>query len=175
MMPAPLPSWVAATCVERISLSVEHACARRRSTLGQWVETHQGGLSLQVIEDLLDQHRVFDAGNDLDGAAAFTTGLDVDIEYTLQSLRPGHRCPALSGRLVRCFIGHSGFVALASPRGRYHCTVLAVRREHAMKASQIDAGLRHQRRQSGDEVQRLEQHMGGTVAIVIASTGSRSA
>jgi len=43
-------------------------------------------------------------------------------------------------------------VALASPRGRYHCTVLAVRREHAMKASQIDAGLRHQRRQSGDEV-----------------------
>ena len=79
MMSVPLPSWVAATCVERISLSVEHACARRRSTLGQWVETHQGGLFLQVIEDLLDQHRGFDAGNDLDGAAAFSTGLNQEV------------------------------------------------------------------------------------------------
>jgi len=78
-----------------------------------------------MSEDLFDHYRVFDAGNDLGGAAAFTAGLDVDIEYTLQSLRSGHRCPALSGRLIMFFIGHSGFVALTSPRGRYQCTVLA--------------------------------------------------
>ena len=46
---------------------------------------------LQVSEDLLGRHRVFDAGNDFDGATAFTTGLDVEAKYTLQALCPGHR------------------------------------------------------------------------------------
>ena len=45
---------------------------------------------LQVIEDLLDHHRVFDAGDDFDGAAAFTTSLDIDIEDTFEPLCPGH-------------------------------------------------------------------------------------
>jgi hypothetical protein len=40
-----------------------------------------------VGEDLLDQHRSFDAGDDLDGAAAAVAGLDVDVEYALQALR----------------------------------------------------------------------------------------
>ena len=38
-------------------------------------------------EDLLDHQRVFDAGDDLDAAAASLTGLDVDVEYPLQAQR----------------------------------------------------------------------------------------
>ena len=33
-------------------------------------------------EYILDDHRVFDAGDHFDGAAAFTAGFDVDIEHT---------------------------------------------------------------------------------------------
>jgi hypothetical protein len=36
----------------------------------------------QVIEYLLDDHRLFDAGDDLHGATAFMTRLDVDIVYS---------------------------------------------------------------------------------------------
>ena len=62
-------------------------------------------------------------------------------------------------------IRHFGFVAFALPRRRDPCTLLAVRRELTVKAGQIDAGLGHQCLQSGDEVQRLEQHRGGPVVI----------
>jgi hypothetical protein len=31
-----------------------------------------------VIEDLLDDHRVHDAGNDLDGATTFAADFDID-------------------------------------------------------------------------------------------------
>ncbi len=34
---------------------------------------------LQVIKDLLDHYRVFNAGDDFHGAAAAAAGLDVDI------------------------------------------------------------------------------------------------
>jgi hypothetical protein len=43
---------------------------------------------LQVIKDLLDHYRVFNAGDDFHGAAAAAAGLDVDIENTLEPLRP---------------------------------------------------------------------------------------
>ena len=37
--------------------------------------------ALEVAEDLLDHHRIFDAGDDLDVATAAVVGLDVDIEH----------------------------------------------------------------------------------------------
>ena len=51
--------------------------------------------TVEVGEDLLDDHRIIDAGDDLDAAAASPTGLDVDVEYPHQALRPGHRGTAL--------------------------------------------------------------------------------
>ena len=41
-------------------------------------------------EDLLDHHRIFDAGDDLDLACASLAGFNVDVEYALQSARPRH-------------------------------------------------------------------------------------
>ena len=52
------------------------------------------------------------------------------------------------------------------PAGRRHPSpVLAVRREHAVNAGQVDPGFGHQRRQTGDEIQRLEDDVGGAVPV----------
>ena len=92
--------------------------------LGQRLGFRCLGFIGQVIEDFLDHHRVFDAGNDLNGAAAFTAGFNVDVEEALAALCPGHRCPTFDGRLR--LIGCIDFVALAPLSGRHHSTVFAV-------------------------------------------------
>jgi hypothetical protein len=43
-------------------------------------------IALEVGQDLLNHHRVFDAGGDLDAAAAGLAALDVDVEYALEAL-----------------------------------------------------------------------------------------
>ena len=43
--------------------------------------------------------------------------------------------------------------------------MLAVRRKHAVKSRQIHARLRHRGDQSGDEVERLKDHMRGAIPI----------
>ena len=64
-----------------------------------WQDNGLTGLGFlpKVIEDLLDHRRVFDAGNHLHRAGAFATGLNVDIKYTLEALRPGHRRSSFCG------------------------------------------------------------------------------
>jgi len=42
-----------------------------------------------VGEDLLDHHRIVDAGDDPHRPAAFTAGLDVDIKHPLETSPPG--------------------------------------------------------------------------------------
>ena len=44
----------------------------------------------EVIEDRLDDLRLLDARNRPQRAAAATAGVDVDGEYALEPLRPGH-------------------------------------------------------------------------------------
>jgi hypothetical protein len=48
------------------------------------------GLCIQVVENLLDDGRVFDAGDDLHRPTTLDAGLDVDVEDTLQALCPRH-------------------------------------------------------------------------------------
>ncbi len=48
-------------------------------------------LVTQMGQYLVDDGLVFDAGDDLDGAAAASAGLHVDVENTLEPLCPGHR------------------------------------------------------------------------------------
>jgi hypothetical protein len=50
-----------------------------------------------VSQDSVDDILVFSAGNDPDCATATATGLYVDIEYSLETLRPGHRGMTLGG------------------------------------------------------------------------------
>ena len=46
-----------------------------------------------------------------------------------------------------------------------HVPVLAVRGKHAMKACQVDSWLGHQGGEPGHEVQGLEDHVRGAIAI----------
>jgi hypothetical protein len=55
------------------------------------------GFLPKVIEDLPDHLGVFDAGNHLHRTGAFATGLNVDIKYTLEALRSGHRRSSFCG------------------------------------------------------------------------------
>ena len=55
------------------------------------------GALFEVFENLLDDCRIFDTGNDPNVTTTLTTGFNVDIEYSLQSLRPGHGTTALCG------------------------------------------------------------------------------
>ena len=76
-------------------------------------------------ENLLDHHRVFDAGDDLYGATAAFAGFDVDVEHPLQALRPSHGGPAFRGCGVLRHIRRAGLVALAAFSRRHLCMVCA--------------------------------------------------
>lgn len=68
-----------------------------------------------MSEGLVDHHGLFDAGNNLDCAAAFTAGFDVYVENALQSLCLAHGHVAFGGCLFLRLIGRFGLVALAPP------------------------------------------------------------
>jgi len=118
------------------------------------MQSHCCVFALKVPQDLFDHHRLFNAGGDLNVAAAVLAGLDVDIEYALQALRPGHRCSAFD----RCWavrrMCRTGLVALTALGRRHLCAMRAVGGKHAVESSQINPRLRHQRDESGDEVLR---------------------
>lgn len=42
---------------------------------------------MEVLQDAIDDGRVFDAGNDLEGPATMLTGPDIDSEHALETLR----------------------------------------------------------------------------------------
>ena len=76
-----------------------------------------------------------------------------------------HRCSAFGGCWVLPIVTRLGFVAFAPFGGRHQRAVLAVRREHPMKAGEIHSGLRHQGGQPGKEIQWLEDDVRGPVPV----------
>lgn len=62
---------------------------RRRPACRQQILWNRGVLSLQMGENFLNNHWIFDAGDDFHCAAAFPAGFDVDYEYAFQALSPG--------------------------------------------------------------------------------------
>ena len=80
-------------------------------------------------------------------------GLDVDGEDAFQALYPGH-----GGKgLIRLFVARFAF---------WHdrLTMLAIRCEHAVEPGEVQSRTRDQRRQAGDEVEWVEDDVGGAVA-----------
>ena len=116
-----------------------------------------------MVEELLDLHGIFNAGDDPDVPAAFSTRFDIDMEDALQALRPAHGKRAV--RRMFWFIRPLGLGVLAPLRGCHHGTVLAVGGKHAVEAGQVDARPGHQGRQLGDELQRLKDDVGGPVPV----------
>lgn len=126
-----------------------------------------GFLGLEVVEDLVDDHRVLDAGNHLHRPLALFAFGNVDVEDALQASGPGHGGPLLQ----RCaFLGRKVHgTDLACPLATFgrgdRYTVVAVGGEHAVEAGQVHSRFGHQRRQLRHEVQGLEDHMGGAVPV----------
>ena len=73
--------------------------------------------------------------DDLDGAAAALAGLDVDVEHTLQALRPGHGGPAFGGCWVFRRMRRAGLVTLAALGRRHLRTMRAVGGEYSVESS----------------------------------------
>ncbi len=113
-----------------------------------------------MTEDLLDHHRIFYAGDNLNGAAAHRAGLDIDVENPLQALHPGHRGPALGGCFFFPVPIRMTFVSLPPLCRHDQRPVLAVRCKHPMETGEIDSRFRHQRRQSCDKIQWLKDDVG---------------
>jgi hypothetical protein len=76
---------------------------------------------MQVIQDSIDGLLLLNAGNDLHSTSAMPAGLNVNIEDSLQSLRPGHRHVTLGGRfdldvvIIRLPLSTSGRSNQSSP------------------------------------------------------------
>lgn len=69
-----------------------------------------------MIQNLLDGHGVFHAGNDAHRALTFLTGFDIDVDHPFQSLSPTHRHRALGeAAVIPVFIGL--LATLAPARG----------------------------------------------------------
>ena len=113
----------------------------------------------QMIQNPFPDHRVLDAGDDLHGATAMVAGLDVDSEYPFKALGPGHGGAALGGGLG------FGRDSVTAPGRRDLLSQMTVGREEPMEAGQIHAWFGHQSGQPGNEVERLENDVGGAVAV----------
>ena len=97
------------------------------------------GPPFEMIEDLFDHRRIFDARGHLDRTAAVIAELDIDLKHPLQTLRPRHRHV---GRGCR-FVGGLSLAPATSGR-RHLLTQSMIRREHPEVAREIDPRRRHQ-------------------------------
>ncbi len=116
---------------------------------------------------LRDHRRVFDASDYLDSATAFFARCNIDIEYPLEALCPGHRGMLLYRRsLIAVYLA---FGALASFRRRHQGSVFAIGREHAMEACQIGSRSGYQGCQACDKVffLYLTKHTAIAIRIII--------
>jgi hypothetical protein len=116
-----------------------------------------------VCKYLLDHYRIFDTGYHFDSATAFFADCNINVEHSLQALRPGHGGMLLYRRSLNAV--YLAIDALASFRRRHQGTMLAVWCEHAMEARQIGSRSGYQGCQACHEIQWLEDDVGSTVAV----------
>ena len=124
------------------------------------------GRLLQVREDALNDGGVFDARDHLEPPAAAAAALEVDGEHALESLRPVHGDVPGRRSLGR------GCVAVRAPASARRGDRGAQRRmrgEDAVVPRQVHPRRGHEGGETGDEVQGLEQDVGGAVAVGVLS------
>lgn len=125
------------------------------------------GLLVQMLEDVRNYRRIFDAGNHLDLSTTTLTGFDIDIEHALEALHPGHGTMLFLRALVEpirtaclnlcCF--------LTTLCGSDLTTMFAVGRKNTVKSCEINSWLGHQGCELRDKVQGLEDDVCGAIAI----------
>ena len=113
----------------------------------------------------LQMFSIFNAGNDPGCTSADMTRLNVDIENPLQPLSPGHGRMTLNWRLLLLALCTFGLATLAPLRRCHQRTVFAIGCKYTVKSCEIDSGPGHQGGQFGNEIHRLEDHVGGAVSV----------
>jgi len=159
------------SCAFRMRRSRTHRWPRRRRDACGGVAP---GLPPHMREDPLDQRRLLDARNDVQGRtnaagawmrrsgnphrlAAARAALHVDAKDPLQPLCPAHRHMPLD----RGLLGLSSHTLPPAPSGRRHRrTPAVVRCEYTVVSREVHPRARHQRRQSCNEVERLDKIAG---------------
>jgi len=130
-------------------------------------------LSCDVFQDFLNDIWSCHIGDHAQPTAAVRTDRQINREHSAQPLHPAHRCSRCS-RIVLMISTQrrhrsvsSRAPSAGSPRrARHHrTTMLGVGGEDAVVSHQIGAWPRDQRRQSGQELDRLEHKMGGAVPV----------
>ena len=109
---------------------------RRRPRLNRG----HGLMQSYMPEDLRNQRRVLDTGDDPQCSATIGTGLDIDGENTLEALHPTHGC--------------HGFIAVhraTRPARHDPAAVFEVRRENAVKSGEVEPRPGNQGGQPGDD------------------------
>ncbi len=112
------------------------------------VKVSQAVTLLNVAQDLADQLRLLDTGDDAKLAATVRTGRDLDLKYPLEALCPVH--------------GRKRFVAVDLTSWlpwNNLAAVFEVRCKNAMEAREIQSGPWNQCRQARHKIQRLQNHM----------------
>ncbi len=100
-------------------------------------------LLFKMLENLLNHHRIFHTGNDLDRALTLLTDFNFNIEYPFQSLSPIHssmtfcRCLLIPGLLLQLLS------TLASLGWGNMNSILAIGSEHTVEPGEVDSGLGH--------------------------------
>ena len=163
--------------------AVGRAAGRRsRSRSGRcprcWpvVRFFQRTVLLEVGEDGANGGGLLDTGDDPHRATAMHAGGDIDVENTLEPLRPepapdlirGHRASALFGTawlVIGADVHRRGFARkpLAPPRRRQLRAQGGGRGKHAVEAGEMRAWWRDQRGQLGDKVDRVPFDMRGAI------------
>ena len=131
------------------------------------------GLLVQMLEDVRNYRRIFDAGNHLDLSTTTLTGFDIDIEHALEALHPGHGTMLFLRALVEpirtaclnlcCF--------LTTLCGSDLTTMFAVGRKNTVKSCQINSWLGHQGCELRDKVQGLEREKPAWLATRLLIVG----
>ena len=118
------------------------------------------GALFKVLENLFDDSRVFNTGNHFNGTATMLTGFNVDIEYSLQPLRPSHGSVSLYRR--PCFTFRGSFTT-GCWRNLFSQSTIG--REYAMEPGQVYSRPGHQSRKPCHEIQWLQYNVRGPVSI----------
>ena len=141
----------------------------------------QGGGTLfsiaQMSQKSIDDILVLDApvrriGNDPDGTTAAAANLNVDIENSLESLGPGHGgmtwADERTSVLARGFTALPRLAGVTSPRQRWLGRAAQVR-EHRDSGTgrprSLNPWLRYEGCQAGDEIDRIEGHLGRPIPV----------
>jgi hypothetical protein len=111
-------------------------------------------------ENALDEKGILNTGDHAERTAAATTELDVDGEDAFETLHPAHA--HVFGERIR--VGFLVVAASPSCRGDRGAQCV-VRGEHPVVSGEVAAGRGHEGGQASQEVQRLQAHVGGAIAI----------